>query len=69
MFNIIGILTLIKEFLGLLKTGFELYRKARKENWLKEAKEITNAIATAKTPEQRQELARKLSEHLRSTPS
>ena len=58
-----------KELLGLLKQAFALIRKAKREGWIEDGKEITKKVMDAKTDEERRKLVKKLAGHTRDTPN
>jgi hypothetical protein len=65
MTKILAFLASIVEMWTLVKGVIGLYRRAKKEGWLNEGKEVTYAIGKAKTPEKRRDLAKSLAGHIR----
>ena len=48
------------EVVNLVKNLFALYRRAKREGWLNDAAVVLEKVKTAKTDEERRELAREL---------
>lgn len=67
--QILAILKGFFEVIGLVKEVIGLVRKAKKEGWIQDGRELSHAIKNAKTNEERRELVKRLSDHSSSSPS
>ena len=68
MGSVVGFLKMVVEIFNLVKEGVSLYKKARREGWLQEGKEITKSIREAKSDADRKKLVKALAKHTRRTP-
>jgi len=64
--GIISAIIALKELATLVKDLFGLYRKARKEKWLKDGRELVKNINAIKTDTDRRKLAKRLVRHTRN---
>lgn len=63
-----GVLLNIFGFINFLVGAWKLYKKAKKEGWKEEGREIVYALENTKDSQERKDLAKRISDHIRNLP-